>query len=226
MRDTVRHKRDDVPFPTPFPRVAPPVLPRGTHLALTAAVSRLRLMMVLALALVACSPDDDAEVGSRTTARLQECGLLSAGEQPALPFYLPNGCYDRCFAGGTCAELEGLLCGTSIDVGLRCDQRCAFRCFDGVLLRLDAECNGSPECAGGEDELECPSPPVEPQCRFAIRCDGVAQCASGFDEEGCVPFVCETSGMEIAEIFRCDGWPACPDMSDEAGCAQLTLMCE
>ncbi len=172
----------------------------------------------------------------------------------ATRFYVPDACYDECLAGASCEELRATLCGESIDLLVRCDQRCAFHCTDGALVALEAVCDGRPQCSDGIDEAGCPSfscndgtpLPLASHCNgFTecaggederdcpcptsqwLRCDGVMHCPDGADERDCSTFQC-ADGQEIPYFEvgpRCDGWRRCNDGSDELDCAMLTPIC-
>ena len=182
----------------------------------------MRTALAFALVLLAGCTANDNGPGALGD-RLRECGLVSEGELTYLPFelYAPDSCYRDCLAGASCTQLEESLCG-GIDLGILCDQRCAFRCDDDSLISPDQECDGVDNCEGGEDEIGCP--PVDTSCVGAIACDGWAQCADGRDELGCEMFVCE-DGLEIPIRNRCDGWSRCNDGSDEWDCARVTAIC-
>ena len=172
----------------------------------------------------------DSPVGSRTTAKLIECGFLTdgvPGRSSEVPLYVPDDCYDGCLAAATCEELSAALCNESITLPRRCDEACAYRCPEGALLRPDQECDGVEDCAGGADEAAC-DPPDEPpapvRCPGAVDCNGIAECWDGSDEAGCPDFVC-ADGTRRSPWVRCDGRPECPDESDEDGCAMRTLTC-
>lgn len=157
--------------------------------------------------------------------QLQHCQLMSDGEAGRIPsqLYAPTACYQDCLAGASCEALRQELCGESFALGLECDERCAYRCDDGALLRPDQECDGRMDCAGGEDEGGC-DPPMDPGCRWATACDGRVECLDGRDEEGCGSFFCD-DGAELAYRERCDGYRRCPGGEDEAFCAVPTYTC-
>lgn len=161
-----------------------------------------------------------------TAARMMECGFYTEGEVRMLPLYVPDDCYDACFGGASCEELSAAVCGESIDLLLRCDGQCAYRCPEGELIRRDQECDGIENCEGGADEVGCGEPPAP--CRSPTQCDGIVECDDGRDEEGCVPFVCDDgTGSWVRERnVRCNGYRQCSDGSDEEGCARFELTCD
>jgi hypothetical protein len=160
-------------------------------------------------------------------ARLQECGLASEGEISAAlsaAFYEPNDCYRGCLAGASCEDLGAALCGTSIELLLRCDQLCAHRCADGSLIGVERVCDGAMQCEDGSDEASCPTfdcgdGNVLPA---RVRCDGAPNCSSGADERGCGFAECATEWGERVSVepYRCDGYMHCLDGSDERACPE------
>lgn len=182
--------------------------------------ARLALALVL---LAGCSADNSNAPGA-VGDRLRECGLISEGELPYLPFqlYAPTACYRDCLAGASCTQLEDAMCN-GIDLGRICDERCAYRCGDDSLIAPDQECDGIMQCSDGEDEVGCPVG-VEPSCARAVECDGYPQCADGRDELDCPMWTCD-GGQEYPYSVRCNGWNSCTDGSDELDCATVTTMC-
>jgi hypothetical protein len=171
--------------------------------------------------------------------RLRDCGLLTDGHVQSLPFYAPDSCYEGCLAEASCGELERELCGASIDLAVRCDERCAHRCPGGGFIAPENFCDGVPQCRDGSDEMGC----EPPRCGDGTElfrwqlCDGWVECTDGSDEADC-PATCGSSprppgcdfqcadGTTVSSFTRCDGWEACRDGSDEAGCAELVATCE
>lgn len=177
---------------------------------------------------------------SMVAARLQQCGHLGEGRAPALPFYMPTLCYQQCLSHASCEELSGALCG-EVDLLIRCDAACAYRCGDGSLQPVEVRCDGVTDCADGRDELGCES---EPSVRTCVagelrsdcelfectdgrtlgiheQCNGYAGCADGSDEEGC--YRCGDDVYAPDDI--CDGWSRCSNGADERDCAELTRTC-
>jgi hypothetical protein len=158
-----------------------------------------------------------------TATKLSECGFYSEADIGRLPLLvIPDACYDRCLADASCEELSATLCRESIEVLVRCDERCAYHCPMGELIRHDQECDGVENCEGGADEAGCPEP--DEACGSATRCDGVPECVDLSDERACEPFVCN-SGQEVVGGTLCDGIRDCWDASDESRCARLILSC-
>lgn len=163
--------------------------------------------------------------GVSIPARLQQCGILGEGEiGPPIErlFYAPNDCYRACLSEASCEDLRSTLCGSSIDLLLRCDRRCAARCDDGSLIAVEALCDGTQHCVGGEDERDCPtfrcSDGTELLSR--LRCDGWNHCLGGEDEQDCPgQLSCRgRSGEMLGPSFQCDGFEQCVDGSDERSC--------
>ncbi|CAJ0930175.1 unnamed protein product, partial [Mesorhabditis belari] len=114
-----------------------------------------------------------------------------------------------------------------------------FRCNDGKCVRAEWRCDGSGDCAGGEDEKDCPHPGCKNdqwQCdKYEFhsisciaeyqRCDNITDCHDGSDEKDCpAPAVqCSSSGVFACADGRqcfpqskhCDGVYDCRDLSDE-----------
>lgn len=175
--------------------------------------------LVLAILPLGCAPE------GRVEQRLATCGFLSEGEigpRITAPFYQPNDCYRACLGGATCEELESLLCGTTIDLFLRCDAQCAYRCDDGALIGVEDVCNGFMECAGGEDERGCPGVTCADGSTVpGERCNGRGECPDLSDEEGCP--TCEAvwgGNLFLVHAGLCDGYLACLDGADERGCPE------
>ncbi len=163
--------------------------------------------------------------GAPVTAKLSECGLLSDGDvgtRVTGRFYQPTDCYRQCLDGASCAELQGALCGTSIDLLRRCDERCAHHCDDGTLIAVEDVCDGAMQCAGGEDERGCPTLAcMDGSTTTGAACDGRWDCPDGSDEQGCPSCESRWGGtMPIDSSIRCDGYMACADGSDEQDCPE------
>lgn len=193
-------------------------------------------MLVAPLALlpaVSCKSGGGGGGGGNALANaLLACGLLTAGQLPeaassADPF---ENCVTQCIAGGTCAELEAGVCGLDFELGEACGAQCieshGFTCADGQKLHPSRACDGSPDCADGSDELDCPAPfecgdgtEISPEW----KCDGQPDCENASDEADCPPiamFTC-TSGETVPASWQCDFAENCEDGSDEAGCAMV-----
>jgi hypothetical protein len=197
--------------------------------------------VVLALG-VGCQNDSPNTVAGK----LQACGLMSDGEVGPLPFYAPTPCYTRCLTGAGCQELQQALCDTSIELERRCDERCAFECDSGELVRVEQRCDTREDCMDGSDERDCEYVVCGDGTELPpdARCNGHEQCADGSDEQDCPSepmcdvdagmepdrceqgFTCEDSGRQLDSNVRCDGVRSCPDGSDEQGCAEITASCE
>lgn len=172
--------------------------------------------------LAACTATDPIAV------RLEQCGLIgegTVGSQFDGAFYAPNECYRACLGGAGCEELEAALCRSSLELLIRCDQRCAHRCADGALIAVEAVCDGVETCEGGEDEMGCPTF----TCRDGTvlparaRCDGSSSCSDGEDEIGCPGvFRCESTWGEplAGRWYECSGYVECADGSDERDCPE------
>jgi len=162
--------------------------------------------------------------------RLAACELITEGDLPRLPLYAPDACYERCLAAASCEQLEAALCRSDVSLLVACDQECAFACDDGGLVAVEAVCDGTAQCAGGEDEAECPVYVCDDGTEIGAgrhRCNGWAACPDGSDEAGCPepdPYVCD-DGERVYPTARCDGFAACRDGSDEVGCAEPTWTC-
>lgn len=179
-------------------------------------ITSLSVSLLLALVSLGCQPADSVD-------RLRSCGLLTDGYVSSQPFYLPNDCYDRCYGRATCEELTETLCSEDIELLLRCDQECAFRCADDTLLPIEAVCDGRMDCAGGADEADCEvaRPFGEPSCEPGFtRCDGNVECTDGSDERYC-DFPCG-DGTTVPYWSRCNGAASCSNGADERDCARFT----
>ena len=109
-----------------------------------------------------------------------------------------------------------------------------FRCPYGApaCVPLSSLCDGRADCAGGRDEINCPTCSdfqfscTDGSCVDSWRvCDGRQDCPDGSDEDNARcrtcrlgQFSCATGGQCVAERQRCDGSQHCSDGSDEVGC--------
>lgn len=181
-------------------------------------------ILVVGLGLAGCA----SEPLRALTTQLRACELLTdgrIGSRTLEAIYAPTACYEQCLAEASCEELEDALCRTSVSLLVRCDEACAFRCDDGGLIGPERECDGSPQCMGGEDEESCNFPLT---CRSGVRvagarCDGAWNCSDGSDEEGCTVDRCD-GGRWLGAWERCDGFQNCVDGTDERGCP--THLCD
>lgn len=204
--------------------------------------------MACAGGLGASCGDDGEETGrgdtcERGSARLRECGLLSAGTSvcdiPAEEQQAAD-CSIHCLEQAECETLSALLCSeerpTSADaVRLRdctedCTEQFGFRCpAQGGALAIPHGfvCDGEADCVDGSDERDCASfdcgdGEAVPASWF---CDGDADCRNGNDEgAGCEHLSC-ADGSQLPASFQCDGYDDCSDGSDEAGCGVATGQC-
>lgn len=165
--------------------------------------------------------------------QLQECGIVTEGRvgpSTLSGLYAPTACYQQCLAEASCAQLSAAICRSDVSLLIACDQRCAVRCGDGMLLGVESRCNGYEECADGADERGCLFDLV---CRDGrrvpgARCDGSWNCPGGEDEEGCPPrnttTRCDGGSRSFGEWDRCDGYADCVDGADERDCP--TFACD
>uniref|UniRef100_A0A1I7SE82 EGF-like domain-containing protein n=1 Tax=Bursaphelenchus xylophilus TaxID=6326 RepID=A0A1I7SE82_BURXY len=115
-----------------------------------------------------------------------------------------------------------------------------FRCDDGHCIRLEWKCDGSGDCANGEDEKDCPHPGCKAdqwQCdkyewhsvsciAEYQRCDNITDCADASDEKDCQFKPCSGGDFQcknkrcIPRKFHCDYYDDCGDNSDEENCGE------
>jgi hypothetical protein len=148
-----------------------------------------------------------------------------------------------CEHGGTCVQ-EGLgISCACVDgyAGPRCEtlQQCVageVPCDDGVCISEERLCDQAADCAGGEDEVNCPMA-CEPdmftcddgECIDGTwQCDGLEDCASAEDEVDCIAgcgpgaFTCvDDECIDVSWI--CDGFEDCSGGEDEVDCTPRTL---
>lgn len=184
------------------------------------------------LPLASCHGGDGDDGGSHTLPdTLVACGLLTPGvfkpfSDTSDPF---EACIAQCYAGGSCGELEGLICRNEVALADRCESEClqihGHMC-DGMALGLLDVCDGFQNCSDNSDELGCPPPFMcgdGSQIAPTWQCDDRPDCADGSDELGCpspATFQCD-SGEQVPASSHCDFEPNCADGSDERGCALL-----
>jgi hypothetical protein len=139
----------------------------------------------------------------------------------------------------SCDELRAWYCDTSGPLEA-CRATCArstfeetykpwenFLCHDNFApFPLERQCDGTPDCSDGSDEIDCP-PPGMFECKSTgvlipalRRCDHLYfDCEDGSDELLCPQFYCTGGG--VAGWHRCNLVEDCWDRSDEAGCARV-----
>jgi hypothetical protein len=139
---------------------------------------------------------DDDTLAALVRAKLEQCGVLGAGEHSEPPV---RDAYDRCVAacylGAACPAVHAT----------RCDEP------DEDLLSCMKDCNQ----ASFADGFDCGGEKV----RYAWVCDTFLDCANGNDEQGCGSFRCDDGQLIASSAVRCSGDRECDDGSDEAGCA-------
>ncbi len=169
----------------------------------------LRTALVLSCILVAACGNDgggtptddlnDKELGEEAVAKLKECGVYSAPQNPEEDSLQDE--FDRCVARclieeGNCDVVQALQCDEDPPTGdplVRCLVDCPLDPADGF------ECDGQ-------------------RIPFALVCDGSRDCPKAEEEQNCEPYVCENGEKVVGKDLRCDNVAQCRDGSDEDGC--------
>ncbi|XP_018607320.2 low-density lipoprotein receptor-related protein 2 isoform X1 [Scleropages formosus] len=125
------------------------------------------------------------------------------------------------------------LCTLGYLLGL--SQNCGpdeWQCDDGACIAKAWHCDGTGDCLGGSDEMDCACLLGQYTCRDgsgcvnrSLVCDGQPQCSDRSDEAecggsiGCLPgdWQCRNK-MCILPSYVCDGKNDCMDNSDEDDC--------
>jgi hypothetical protein len=98
----------------------------------------------------------------------------------------------------------------------------------GKKVDFQKRCDGTVDCAGGEDEAGCNATAMSHfKCRGVnetidsqLVCNGTADCSDGSDELPDCAIALTCDGTPIAKSQFCNGSTDCKDGSDEpAGCA-------
>lgn len=108
-------------------------------------------------------------------------------------------------------------------------------CTSGETLRPHMICDGTLDCASGEDEEGCPIDCVDGECflpcangvdqvPLSALCDGTPDCPTGEDEPCVDRFICEGSTTISFEAV-CDGQADCPSGRDELDCPAPFFVC-
>jgi hypothetical protein len=179
----------------------------------------------------------DGGLASAYVDRLQECGLLSAGELPMFDETVDeqSACFANCVIAASCEDLAELNCNffdPMLDPALvACGESCQpsvadFTCGDGMMVPADDQCDGFDDCVDASDEAGC----VTLDCAdgngtypMAFKCDSVPDCSDGSDELGCPGYVaCADGNGGTVEDWLCDSVADCADGSDELGCPSYT----
>lgn len=130
--------------------------------------------------------------------------------------------HDKC-GQRTCApDMHRCLLGQCLDRSLVCDGHndCGDRSDELNCSPESTKVNIS--CA--QDEFKCPS--TKKCIPSAAKCNGTAECARGEDEADCgemcsiAEFQCRSGRQCIRQEFRCDGERDCSDGSDELSCEE------
>lgn len=147
---------------------------------------------------VAAGKLSDDELSEEVVAKFVECGLQeeSASRNSDDDEGIDDDfdrCIARCTLASTCNNLKQSVCSEPSGVFGSCLDGCdpapddGFACKDGTKIPHLFLCDGSEECAGGEDEQNCESACEDgsaPASTVTV-CDGKKDCKDGSDEAGC-----------------------------------------